>query len=382
IKIVGNGGLNLIPESDRQLFPMMLRNMENGYADISDNNTFELERSYGIHYSEKIDHYGFLIEMQGNQKNFKEICQILNLRLTSANEMPGEVFQMSFNRMKRLLNTEQDVEYKNYSGQLDLSRIKSGLDTSNVAESASRFAAYRNKIVNKLNNGVIYISGDIPENFEDYITKYIATIPESGNKLSLIEKDFDILANGLVRKQFEWKRGVSVVGYLFTQIPEKITLKEHLIMEGISQFANIRMLQILREKHGLVYSTGINPYTRSYPHNFMSLSIRYMIDSTNIDTSIAIMNEVLGNMSNGIISQNELDRLKAIIQTIYITSYYDDGTINDSWLNMINNFDKAFSRTELLETIESISLKDIQVVMHEILDMENHYILIRRPKWE
>ncbi|MEN8155479.1 MAG: insulinase family protein [Bacteroidota bacterium] len=380
VKIVSHGGLNLIPVSDRALFMNMLRYLGEGYAGISGETAFQLERACGIYFSEKADHYSHQVEMKGTREHFKEMCQVLNLRLTEANELSEEAFEEKLSMAKRYLMIEQDIEYKEYKGRVNLSRVEIGLDTSNVAECAGRFTKYRNRLVDQMNHGVVYISGDLPERAEEYITAYLASVFGPENELEVPGSDPDILADEVVMKQFTWRRTVSIVEYLFTTIPDQVKLKDYLILEGIARHANNMMLKKLRAEHGLVYSTGTTAYTRTYPDDFTSLSIRYMIDPENIDTSLIVMNDLLDGMSTGTISLKETDRIKALLQTIFITSFYDPETLSTVWADMFMSFDKAFSRDELQETIHSISPEDIQSALHRILQMKNHYILIRRPE--
>jgi len=315
-------------------------------------------------------------ELKGATNNFEKLIKLFNLSITETAELDPNRFKIK----KSKAGSEND--YSSFLDLVNLNTLSTKSNTSISNSVVSRVFKYDKLLKTNFSSSVILISGNLPGNIEYLVSKYIASIPASSIKALKKAKDKRVFTNKVTVKEFEWKRPISIINYQFSKPQKKkLTFKDELILEAISQYSDIKMFGILREKYGLVYSTGTTAITKKKPYDFQSLSIRYMVDPLNTDKSRLIFEkEILKPLSNGEISDKEVEHLKAMLVSTYLTSFYDDGQINDNWLKSNLMYNKILSPVFIKETIESISVKSIKNMMTEILNNKGYFVLIRAPK--
>ncbi len=379
IKTLGRGGLNLIPEKDRALFEKSIRQLESGYANISSSDVAKYERSAGVFKNVRIDNYAFEYEFKSQDNNMELLCQIYKASLTEAHEPNREKFEKNLKRIK----LPEPNAYRDFKNKALLMSLSKGVDSLNMELAFERFVQYRHDILTNNSSSVIYIKGELPYNMEELVSEYIANIPSSNPQVFNPSINLSAIVSGIVRNDFEWGRDVSIVEYLFNRYPDKpLTLKDELIIEAIKQYTNNMVFNIIRGKYGLIYANGTTGFTVKYPHDLSALSVRFMIDTTNIDRANTIMRaEVLGPMAKGDITDKEVNRLKAMLKSVYVLNFYDEAKLGDAWLKMIVKYNDIISPKQLEKVIDSITTSDIQNTMRNIVDLNNYNLFIRRPRY-
>lgn len=360
VKLVSKYGLNSIPEEDRKSYSEFQKSFKGGYGVFNANEVSQFERAVGIIRKAEVTKYGYSYTVRGKAADLEEICQVFNLSITKPGTIDAEKFQKSNLKSKTVVDT-----------------------TKVDAAALDRFLEYNKLFQTNFNASVIYIGGKFPDNIEELVSAYIAEIPVSKLVLPKVQKDTNSeLPTKVVVSENFWKRPVSIVNYIFKQMPENnLTPKDEMMLVAVSQYANMRMLEIIRKKYGLVYSTGISAITEKEPFNFQSLSVRYMIDPLNIDQSRKIMlEEVLTPMSQGLISDIEVNRLKKMLQSQYLTSFYDEANISEAWLSRSAKYGTIQSPNEILKIINSIAPADIRKLMQKIIDLDKYNINIHKPE--
>ncbi|PRZ21246.1 putative Zn-dependent peptidase [Flavobacterium granuli] len=378
IKAIAKENLNIIPKGDREYFKNSLNFIDGGYGNYNSKDINTYETSLGILKKTTLSNNNFEYKVSGLPENFDQIIKIFNLSITDAYKQDEAVFNRKLNSyLKVKAKAENDSTFveNNY-----LPTISDEKDTTNIDTAAERFFNYNQILKKDLSSSLIYISGTLPKNAVELVSKYIATIPVSKIKPFKTDSTPPSLPSGIIKNEISWKRRGCMVIHLFDRIPTKpLTFKDELILEAIAQYSNIKMLQVIREKYGLVYSTGTTGIIKKEPYELCTLSIRYMIDPLNIEQSSKILQEeVLTPMSTGQITDREVQQLKAILKTTYITSFFDEKQIEEEWLNRNIKYNTVLTPEFIKNTISSITAEDIKKMMKEVVDMKNYHLTIRK----
>ncbi|MCU4155852.1 insulinase family protein [Carboxylicivirga sp. A043] len=378
VKVLGKDGLNCVPEKDRAYFKTTISNYLEGYGTYDSKQARSLENSLGIFKKIGASNFGFEMTLKGGSDNFESMLQIFNLMLTKplcpGNESVRRIIALYANMPSK---SDEGTKFKN---QKSVQWLASHPDTTVLDNIAERQFEYYKALSNNLHNSIIYISGMLPDNAEELVTHYIASITPSEVKRA----DYtipNVLAKNVETKAVKWNSDLEKVEYLFTGSSNKeLTLKDELILEAVSQYALVKMLEIIKDKHGLVYALGKTAEIQTSPAAFYSLSLRYMLDPVNVDKSRKIMtDEVLSPISKGIISNEEVSKIKAMMQSLYVMSFYEEDQIENRWLEWKLKYGEAFAPDRLQRLIDSISKRDMQNMMTRVVNMNNHFVILRQP---
>jgi predicted Zn-dependent peptidase len=272
---------------------------------------------------------------------------------------------------------------REFEKQLEIQWLESKPDTTAMESLAQRLYQKSTQLSTNFRNSIVYISGNLPDNAEDLVARYIASVQASVVPQNQFSVNVPRLAKGGEAKEFEWNnKKMAKVKYLFTALPQKhFQLKDELMLEAIRQFAVVKMNEIMRDKYGLIYAIGVTGNAQTYPRDFYSFNLRYMLDTASVEKSKKVMlEEVLTPISKGEISKQELEKVKAMVSSYYVMSFYDKKQIGDRWLRWALKYDKIASPKEISKLIDSISLKELQELMKQVVDVENHFVILQNPK--
>lgn len=379
IKAVNTENLNAIPSGDREYFKNTLNFVDGGYGKYTSKEISALEMAFGIAKKASLTDNYLEYKVSGLPNQFDQIIKIFNLYITSAYQQDEVVFNrklQSYLKAKAKAENDSTAVDQNY-----LAAISSPKDSIDIATASKRFFNYNQKLKKKLSSSLIYIVGALPANVEELVSKYIATIPVVHEQPTKSEGSLPPnFETGIIKKEESWKRRGCMVLHIFNRIPEKpITFKDELILDAIAQFSNIKMLQVIREKYGLVYSTGTTGIAKKEPYELYTLSVRYMVNPINVEQSSQLLeDEVLTPMSQGQISDREVKQLKAILKTTYITSFFDENQIEEEWLKRNIKYGILLTPELIEKTINSITAEEIKKRMKEVVDMNNYHYTIRK----
>jgi len=366
-KMIGNGGLNLIPQADRAIFSGCEKSLVVGYGNFSYKEIFNFERTNSINLSNDIKDFSFSNTLQGNSASFEKLCQVFNAALVN----PTKATEAEFLKNQERANSRSGRKLAEITDPTD--SVESANNLIPNAETQNRLFDYRGQILRNFSNSVLYISGNLPANAQELVTKYIASIPVS--KPSAVEPEINAtkMAKGIVFTETKWKRESSLISYLFERKDaKKLTVKDELMLEAIAELGNVKMLDSLREKHGLVYSTGETALVKKYPVDYLSLNLRYMIEAKNIPRSKELMLSLLLDLKQGRVADEELEHMKALIVSKYLTGFFDTEQMEGRWLMLNLKYGTVFSWNQLNDIIASITPAEIKKMMSELFDFDNY----------
>ena len=381
LKLVGKDGLNLIPEGDRLVYKGAIRSFNNSYSSYSAKDARQMERGLKILKKTEIDNYGYEIEMNGLASDIEKLFQIFHLIMTD-NRTPSDedVIKQFESIAKRTLYNQKQFDL--YKKNLDIQNLAIQPDTLHTEGLSTRLLSYDRQLKRNLKNSIIIVQGDLPENIEELVSKYMGAL--ISEKVIRPEQEVKqvIVPNEMVKKEFVWNAKTGKVDYLFHHFPTKsLTLKDELIVQAISQHALLKIGEIIREKYGLIYASGGNMTTVKSPTEFQSVSLRYLIDPENIERSHTIMHdEVLLPMSRGEISDDEVQIVKAMLRSMYVMSFYEDDNLKSIWPKWYLNYGRLDKPAEIHKVIKSITSNDIRSAMKRIIQADRYYQLDRFPK--
>ncbi len=382
IKIVADDGLNVIREGDRFKFQAVLRSLDRAYGKYSESEVYSKERNWEIFRDLKVHNYGFEYKIRSKSDDFNELLKVFYLSVAQGKQPDIKAFQKSIKRIdKSQANKPKDL-YNEFVVKVNQAYLSKSIDTLCDETELDRFSSYASQLKRNFSSSIIYIGGELPDNIEELVSTYIGSIEPASFKSEKKLVDINMLPSGVIEKDFEWKRQVSIVDYLFPlNLEKELTLKDEIILQSIAEFGIWKMFEIVRGKYGLIYTTNSTIHTQKKPMDFCSVSVRYMIDAVNIPKSKRIVeDEVLKPFSHGEITDDEFVRLKAMLNSLYILSFYDKNQLNDSWLNLNVKYGRVISPQELSELIDSISKEDIQKMMRLVFNTNEYYLLIRKPE--
>ncbi|WP_408034911.1 insulinase family protein [Tenacibaculum aestuarii] len=381
IKIVGKHGLDIIPEKDRGLLSNSLKSLNDSFGKYSKKEAYKLLRNLGIYKRVDLSNFNFEFELKGSDDNFDQLIKVFNLLVTEENLPEVEDLQrsISIQQKRKKSSNELDNFFDKAVGK-SLATPNNN-DTIISKEVAARLLNYNSILKRNLKNSFVYVGGTLPKNVDEMISTYIATITPGEVTIPQTRNNNPLPIAKTLVKEFPWgKKSLSKVNYLFNlQRPKQLTLKDKLITEAISEYGFIQIFNILRKKHGFIYSMGTTGYT-TISSNTSSVSLRYIVDSDNLNSSReAAINEIITPMSKGNITKDDVLKMKNILKTNYALNFYDEERVSGDYLNWGLNYGKLFTLDEFQKKIDDISKRDIKRSMKNIINTNKHFILINMP---
>ncbi|WP_066220076.1 insulinase family protein [Formosa haliotis] len=281
-------------------------------------------------------------------------------------------------------DSKKEMDYLTYLDQVKgLGLSVPAVETSNLDnETVNRLWEYNNRLKHALKTSYVYVGGNLPENIDQLISTYIATIEPGAEVPVNLESDTQVYANAPTEKLFPWKKESTKTNFMLSyKSKQPLTFKDKLIAEGIAEFGYINMYNILRKKYGLIYALGANGYANKN-QNLASVSIRYVIeDVANVAKARkAMIDEVLMPMSQGNLTNHEAETIKALLEKVYVTSFYDKDRISSAYLKWGLDYGTLYTMEGFKEEIKSISKKDIEKTMRRILNLNQYFMLIEGPE--
>ncbi|MEH0157700.1 insulinase family protein [Limibacter armeniacum] len=381
IKLMGKDGLNTIPKEDRALFSKTYKYLTGSFGTYSNSEAYTLRKQLMVKDDESVSAYGYEFALTGKPESAVQMIQLFNLYLTASQQEETNAFLKSADR--QLSKTSHVDAYEPFKEMVTMQGIETEEVNAKLDEAVmNRLFSYNEQLKKNIGNAIIYVSGDLPENIDELISKYIGTI--KGEKPQRFEEQVanDVIhPKGIIKKDFPWGKDICLVDYLFNKTSaQALSFKEDMVNKVLKQYAWEKLLEIIRKKYGLVYAMGSTSETTTYPTNFQYTSIRYMIDEKNIIKAHNIMvEEVLGPMSRGEISDKDVEKLKAMMESLYLMSFYDTKRLEGEYLQQGLKYGKLLTRAEIKETIQSISADEFRAFMKEMIDLDHYFLLIKKP---
>ncbi|RKD90929.1 M16 family metallopeptidase [Mangrovibacterium diazotrophicum] len=362
IKLIGKNGLKQVPEADREYFGKAIRILNGAYGKYDSKEAHSLEQSMRMFKNVGFEDQDFELSIGGKSDFLEQMVQVFNLVVTETNYPEDEAVREFLDKMDRR------NESKKYP-----SESPATADSARDDQLVQRLCQYDRLLKENLSNSIIYIEGDLPENMEELVSKYIGSLVASTPPLPMAEEATTAAVDSAGIQIESWKRDLAKVVYAFNKTSSRqLTMRDELVLQGALEHAHLRMVKILREKYGMVYATGKRSAISVDPVNSRMLRLAYMTDTANAERSYEIMaNELLKPLSKEELTDTDVAKVRAMLRSLYVMSFYEDDRISDAWLKSYFKYGKLYSPAELDAMIKKLSKKEFESCLYQMIDLEH-----------
>ncbi|MBD0824240.1 M16 family metallopeptidase [Aestuariibaculum marinum] len=381
IKIVSKHGLNNIPEKDRALFKFTADYLDEAFGDYNQEEARDLRRKLRVYKNLELGNTDYELQLKGSNQNFQQLIKVFNLIVNNQPQLKVDEVQKRIDRFYKSPNNSNDT-YQGYTNKI----LGKGLDTPSIEKPIideniiGRFLEYNQWFKRSLKDAYIYVGGELPEDVDELISTYIATIQPVVFNTKIDETQPPLKTEKPAIKDISWNKKSTKSSFMFASVSSKpITFKDQLISEGIAEYGYKRMFQILRKKYGYVYSLGASSHT-NVSKNLSALSIRYIVeDEANVEAAQkAMIDEVLYPMSQGELSDDDTTIIKALLEKDYVASFYETDRVSSDYLRWGLDYGKLYTMKDFQKMVRKISKEDIERYMKRLINLEAYFILVQK----
>ena len=212
----------------------------------------------------------------------------------------------------------------------------------------------------KLNQSILFLYGNIDTQIEFEISKTIAQYGKySEKKRNALDYRTKQVSKGVFSKHVPNTNQVVLnAAYLKTTVSEDKMPLIHLLNMTLGGFFGSRLMKEVREKRGLTYGIGSRV---SLQNGLFHLQISSQMNSTNVDSAISAIQEILASLEKEGIEKEEFDRS----QRYFLGQLYRSV---DEPQSMINKIQYSISKGKSLNAFEN---KCLAVLNADIDDVNN-----------
>ncbi|WMI66018.1 insulinase family protein [Aestuariibaculum sp. YM273] len=356
IRLISKLGLKNLPESDRVVFKEAIDLLNYQFNGLSGKASRGLLRRYMFAARGEVNKHYFEFELRGNNTHLNYENLLKGFYLIMAREsLPDSEDFLNALKKKSALKSLEKTDFND-----DL---------------VQRLFGYNQTFKRSFNNAYVYVGGNLPENIDALIATYIGGISkvEEPHGQGVVLQDF----NDLEPKYIEEARGKiqKRASFIFKdKLERNYTLKDQLIADAIAEYGYAQIFEILRKKHGLIYSLGADAYGNKESKT-STVSLRYIADNNNLERCKAVMiNDILKPMRSGIISKEDVAISKAKVSSKMQLYFYDENVLSDTYLKNALKYGRLLKIDDLEKEIKNIQGKDIQQLMKRLIQWsENNF---------
>jgi zinc protease len=217
------------------------------------------------------------------------------------------------------------------------------------------------------------------EKIKPLIATYLASLPTG--ELPVAFKDEGIRPiKGVVKK--EVRAGgdpKSTVSLTFTG-DAKYSREERLRMQALIEVLNIKLIEVLREKMGVIYSGGMNGALNRIPYENYAISATLPCAPENVDKVIAATFAEIEKIKKDGADEADLNKVKSS----WLKGYQKGLRENGYWMAALqNNFFNDSHPEDILkyeERVAAIKPADLKAAAQRYFDMNNYLQVVLYPE--
>lgn len=349
IRLISKNGLKDLSGKDRLVFSKSVDMFNKTMKTYSEEESQRILRGHRLSARSKIDQKNFEFEVSGFQSpDYEEFLKAFNL----------------------IISDDKHPNVPNLLEDLRKNKELVKANFTNIDESlVQRLFEYNQFFKTKLEDAYIYVGGDLPTNIDDLISKYIGsikTVEASYNASEERNKGFKRRKTEYVEE--EWGDVQKRASFNFNQkIGDDYELKDRLIAEAIAEYGYHQIFEILRKKHGLIYTLGVTG-DGNKQEKTSYVSLRYVADMGNLERNRQVMiEEILVPMGHGKINKENIEICKAKLVNKYSNYFYDDDFLSGTYLKNALEYGRLPALKEISKAIDKISSKQFKRHMSKII---------------
>lgn len=226
-----------------------------------------------------------------------------------------------------------------------------------------------------------FIVGDVSkEKLKPLLEKYIASIPATNVKENWKDTMSDWLSKNIDKDVYlEMNDPKTSVNY-YVQNKMDFSLKNAFLVMALGDILDLRYTESLREEEGGTYGARVNATIDKEPRSEASIFVKFDCNPDMSEKLIGIVHKEMEAIKNGDIKQKDLDKTLAN----FLKEREDSKNYNQYQMRLLKNYVlEGYNMNDpknFENIIKSITAKDIQNVMKQILDNADSYEIVFKPK--
>jgi len=320
-------------------------------------------------------------------KDFETLMQLTYLYMTSPRK-DAELYKANMDKMKSMLQFMTanpriafiDTMYATLYNGNPLRKVAiphvSDLDKINLDRSLE---IYKNEFCNADGFHFFLVGNIKPETAIPMIEMYLGSIPKAGKTPDFKDNGVRPISGNQTLKIKKGKDKQSIIMAIYTgetKFSEDLALKARALAEVL----NIKVIEVLREKMGGIYTGGFNASVSKEPYERYSIQMQLPCGPENVDKLIAAANDVIKGIKDNGPEATDLDKVKSQWREKYLTDVKENKYWNDKLQNILfwgRDKDRVLNYQSY---IEKLTPADVKETANKLFDGKNTFFAILYPE--
>jgi zinc protease len=240
-------------------------------------------------------------------------------------------------------------------------------------------AIYRQRFSSAKGMTFILVGDFEVEKIKPLLTAYLGTLPTPD--LPLAYRDVGLRpAKGVIKKEVQaGSEPKSMVSVTFSG-PAAWSQAETLRMSALMEIMNLRIIDVLREKLGLIYTGGMGGSVNKVPYQHYSITARLPTGPEKVDASIAALFAEIERMKTQGPDQADLDKYKRNWHVSHARALRENGAwVGNLVSSLLNGTDPARILT-IGDEVDALTVADVQKAAQRYFDTSNYVQVVLNPE--
>lgn len=381
------GGMSLFPDAD--YFNTYYSNpvvWGMGMGKFSQKDLQETLAGKSANVRTSMDNYSESIGGASSSSDIETMLQLLYLRLTSPRK-DEVMFQTLINAQKELArNTSARPEaifseaitttiYKDHPRVPHLARVE---DFDKISLDRS-MEIYQSRYGSAKDMHFIFVGSFEVDKIKPLIATYLASLPTADIKTEYQDLQINPV-QGVVKKDVHiGGEEKSTVVLSFTG-PSTYTREENGRFHAMVDILNLKIIDVLREKQGLIYSGGMNGSFERIPQSRYSIDAELPCSPENVDKVIAALFAEIKKLQQ---SGPQVEDLNKVKQS-WLKEHQQELRSNENWLNHLQNAVYYKTEADSILTVEkrirAITPAQIKEAAQRYFNFQNYAQIVMYPE--
>jgi len=388
LQAVSDGGMSLIADEDIPSAALLGNLIDmSGLGEFSATELPKVLTGKTASANVSINRITESISGSSTTKDVETMLQLANLRFTKPRFDENGYKVLMQNIDNYLIRKSQDINSKIgdsitvtlYGNNHPTQRL---FDKSFIADVSfdKMKSIYKSRFANAA-DFTFYIVGDVTkEALKPLLKKYIASIPTSNVKENWKDNTVEWQSKTIDKDVFLAMEDPKTSVNVLVKNDMSYSIKNFYTVRALGDILGLRYTESLREEEGGTYGASVKANLSKRPQQEVSISVEFDCNPDLAEKLISIVHREMELIKNGTIQQNDLDKTL----TNYLKERVDAKNYNNYQMSLLKNYYiEGYSMNDpknFENIIKSITVKDIQKVMADILKGADSYEIVFKPK--
>ncbi|MCL1867610.1 MAG: insulinase family protein, partial [Paludibacter sp.] len=328
------------------------------------------------------------LQGKSTPKDLPTLFELAYSYFTGLNYEP-EIYLATVQRISAVYDNVTSMPNYYFINELNKFRMKNNPRFTNIVPMKEDWARtdfklaydfYKNKFANA-NDFVFYFVGNFDENtVKSLATKYLAALPGKGVAENFRDNGYRPVYSAADQI---WKKGndpKSMIQIIYSGELKKFDQTEAIQFDALAEVMQIKMIEILREELGGVYSAGIRQSIQPVPYPSYSMTLVIPCGPENVEKLKKSTFDIVKNVISNGPDQKDLDKYK---EEAY-NELRDDLKKNSTWMDFLIDYQLNDGDKYLIlnkeNLIKNVTVSQIQNVAKKYLRSDNRLIATLMPE--